>query len=83
MPEPTCHGWVRTEVGSLKIDWMHGHAAPDAVLELLARQCKRECVQERCPFGLKFTYMCRLHTCGNRKRIIVTMHQSTNHNALI
>ena len=36
VPEPTCHGWVRTDVGSLKIDWMHGHAAPDAVLELLA-----------------------------------------------
>ena len=34
------HGWVRTEVGSLKIDWMYGHAAPDAVLELLSCQCK-------------------------------------------
>ena len=70
VPEPTCHGWVRTEVGSLKIDWMHGHAAPDAVLELLACQCKRECLQERCPClvnGLKCTYMCRLQACGNRK----------------
>ena len=70
VPKPTCHGWVRTEVGSLKIDWMHGHAAPDAVLELLACQCKRECLQERCPClvnGLKCTYMCRLQTCGNRK----------------
>ena len=52
VPEPTCHGWVRTEVGSLKIDWMHGHAvighaAPNAVLELLVCQCKRDCLQER------------------------------------
>ena len=49
VPEPTCHGWVRTEVGSLKIDRMHGHAAPDAVLELLACQYKRECLPEQCP----------------------------------
>ena len=38
-----------TEVVSLKIDWMHGHAAPDAVLERLSWQCKRECLQEQCP----------------------------------
>ena len=32
VPEPTTHGWVRTEDGSLKIDWMQGHAAPDALV---------------------------------------------------
>ena len=36
-------------VGSMKIDWMYGHAAPDAVLELLPCQCKRECLEEQCP----------------------------------
>ena len=49
---------------------MHGHAAPDAVLELLSWQCKRECLQEQSPCldnGHKCTYMCRLQTCGNRK----------------
>ena len=63
VPEPNCHGWIRTEVGSLKIDWKYGHAAPDAVLELISCQCKRECRQEQCPCvdnGHKCTYMCRL-----------------------
>ena len=36
VPEPNCHGWIRTKVGSLKIDWMYAHAAPDAVLELIS-----------------------------------------------
>ena len=70
VPEPSCHGWVRTAAGSLNLDWMHGQAAPDTVLELLACQCKRECLQEQCPClnnGLKCTYMCRLQTCRNQK----------------
>ena len=49
VPEPNCHGWVRTKVVSLNIDRMHGQAAPDAVLELLACQCKRECLQRTVP----------------------------------
>ena len=36
-------------VGSLKIDWMYGHATPNAVLELLSCQWKIECLQEQCP----------------------------------
>ena len=57
-------------VGSLEINWMYGHAAPDAVLELLSCQCKRECLQEQCPCldnGHKCAIMCRLQTCENRK----------------
>ena len=49
---------------------MHGHAAPDAVLEGLSWQCKRECLQEQCPCldnDHKCTYMYRLQTCENRK----------------
>ena len=56
-------------VGSLKSDWMYGHCAPDAVLELLSCQCKRECLQEQWPCLTnchKCTYMCRLQTCENR-----------------
>ena len=34
-------------VGSMKIDWMYGHAAPDAVLDLLPCQCKTECLEEQ------------------------------------
>ena len=48
---------------------MQEHAAPEAVLERLSWQCKRECLQELCPCldnGHKCTYMCRLQTCGNR-----------------
>ena len=41
VPEPNCRGWFT--------DWMYGHSAPDAVLELLPCQCKRECLQEQCP----------------------------------
>ena len=49
---------------------MHGHAAPDAVLERLSWQCKREYLQEQCPCldnGHKCTYMCRVQTCGHLK----------------
>ena len=51
-------------VGSLKIDWMYGHAAPDAVLELLSCQCKRECLQEQCPC-LDNGHKCKTPECDS------------------
>ena len=56
--------------GSRDLYWIHGQVAPDAVLELLACQCKRKCVPDDCPCmvnGFKCTYMCRLQTCENQK----------------
>ena len=70
IPEPDGHGWIKRADGGLDLDWIHGQVAPDAVLELLACQCKRKCVQDDCPCmvnGFKCTYMCRLHTCENQK----------------
>jgi len=64
------YGWVLTDDGALKIDWIQGLIAPDAVLELLACHCKWKCVPEDCPClqnGLHCTYMCQLPTCENQK----------------
>ena len=70
IPEPDGHGWIKRADGGLDLDWIHGQVAPDAVLELLACQCKRKCVPDDCPCmvnGFKCTYMCRLQTCENQK----------------
>ena len=68
IPEPDGNGWTRAEDGSLEIDWLHRQPAPDAVLEFIACQCKRECKPGDCGCinnGFKCTYMCKLQTCGN------------------
>ena len=70
IPEPDGHGWIKRADGGLDLYWIHGQVAPDAVLELLACQCKRKCVPDDCPCmvnGFKCTYMCRLQTCENQK----------------
>ena len=70
IPEPDGHGWIKRADGGLDLDWIHGQVAPDAVLELLACQCKRKCVPHDCPCivnGFQCTYMCRLQTCENQK----------------
>ena len=70
IPEPDGHGWIKRADGGLDLDWIHGQVAPDAVLELLACQCKRKCVPDDCPCmvnGFKCIYMCRLQTCENQK----------------
>ena len=70
IPEPDGHGWIKIADGGLDLDWIHRQVAPDAVLELLACQCKRKCVPDDCPCmvnGFKCTYMCRLETCENQK----------------
>ena len=70
IPEPNGHGWSKRADGGLDLVLMHGQVAPDAVLELLACQCKRKCVPDDCPCienGLKCTHMCRLQTCENQK----------------
>ena len=43
-PNPNGYGW-KTSSGSneLKVDWMNGLPAPDAVLELLSCKCTRVC----------------------------------------
>ena len=40
VPPANGYGWVLTADGALKIDWIQGLIAPDAVLELLACHCK-------------------------------------------
>lgn len=70
VPPANGYGWVLTADGALKIDWIQGLIAPDAVLELLACHCKWKCVPEDCPClqnGLHCTYMCQLPTCENQK----------------
>ena len=70
VPDPEGHGWNRDESGILGIDWMEGMAAPDAVLEMMACQCKRVCKEGECVCldkGLKCTPMCNLQNCGNMR----------------
>ena len=48
---------------------MRVQPVPDAVLELLACTCPKECTTEECVClknGLKCTDMCKLKTCDNQ-----------------
>ena len=69
---PTGNGWTLETVDSndiLAIDWMHVQLAPDAVLELLACSCPKECIIESCAClinNLKCTDMCKLKTFANQ-----------------
>ena len=70
IPEPDGHGWIKRADGGLDLNWIRGQVAPDAVLELLACQCKRTCVPDDCPCMVNdfiCTYMCRLQICENQK----------------
>ena len=59
----------------LVVHWMDGHfgqPAPEAVLDLLACNCKRKCSLPKCVClsnGLKCTDMCRLPDCENQASI--------------
>ena len=53
----------------LAIDWGEGLPAPQAVMELLSCDCKKERVQDSCTCiqnGLKCTNLCKLTSCANR-----------------
>ena len=57
VPSPVGSGWCM-EGEDLAIDWAEGLPAPQAVMELLSCDCKKECVQESCTCiqnGLKCT----------------------------
>ena len=73
IPSPENHGWVNEDMdgkNKLKIHWMDGLPAPQAVLKLLVCKCTRYCKSHTCPCmqnGLKCTEMCKHKTksCGN------------------
>ena len=71
-PNPVGTGWTLETVDSndiLAIDWMDVQPAPDAVLELLACSCPKECTKEGCVClinGLRCTDMCKLKNCANQ-----------------
>ena len=71
-PNPAGNGWTLETVdsnGILAIDWMHVQPVPDAVLELLACSCPKECTIESCVClinNLKCTDMCKLKTFANQ-----------------
>ena len=57
---------------SMKMHWMHGQAAPEAVLERLVGQCKHKNAKGNAYKNSALVWtiqlkMCRLQTCGNRK----------------
>jgi len=57
----------------LVIDWMEGQPAPEAVLDLLACNCSRQCIAQKCVCvsnGLKCTDMCKLPNCENQGSVI-------------
>ena len=59
-------------VEQLVVHWMDGQPAPEAVLDLLACNCKRKCSLPKCAClsnGLKCTDMCRLPDCENQASI--------------
>ena len=67
IPSPEGHGWL-LEDDQLKIDWMKGPPAPDAVLEFLACKCTKVCRPPGCQCitnGIKCTPACKLQTCDN------------------
>ena len=74
-PDPVGNGWtVETadDKDSFAIDWMNIQPATDAVLELLACTCSKECTTESCVClrnGLKCTDKCQLQTCDNQPPI--------------
>jgi len=70
IPDPEGNGWVKDDSSSIAIDWMAGTPAPEAVLEMMACQCKRVCKKGECGCidnGLKCTPMCKLQTCENQR----------------
>ncbi len=75
VPSPVGRGWkVEMEEGAeqLVVDWMDGQPAPQAVLDLLACKCVRQCKLPKCVCmanGLKCTDMCSLSNCENRLSI--------------
>ena len=53
----------------LTIAWGEGLPAPQAVMELLSCDCKKECVQDSCiciQNYLKCTNLCKLTSCANQ-----------------
>ena len=65
-------GWMlEKEDGNelMRIDWMSGKPAPEAVIEFLHCDCKRICKKPDCSClenGIKCTNMCKLKTCENQ-----------------
>ena len=67
IPSPDDHGWA-IEDGLLVIKWMTGLPAPEAVLEIIACNCKKECTLPKCEClanGFKCTPACKLQSCDN------------------
>ena len=71
VPNPTGHGWkIESQDGQdvLAVDWMNGKPAPQALIDLLACTCRRECKMPQCDCmrnALKCTDMCTLTECSN------------------
>ena len=72
VPSPVQHGWeIRKEGGLdiLDVNWMTIPPAPDAILELLACKCPKECKLLDCicmQNRLKCTDMCKAKACCNQ-----------------
>ena len=72
VPSPVSRGWKMEKQGSdeyLVVDWMDGQPAPQAIIDLLACNCKKKCELPKCECmasGLKCTDMCTLQNCENQ-----------------
>ena len=68
LPSPVNHGW-EIEDGELVMDWMDGSPAPEAVVALLACNCRRKCTLPTCTClsnSMKCTQLCKLQRCSNQ-----------------
>ena len=64
IPSPVGHVW-RVDDGQLVIDWGDTSPAPEAVMELIACNCPKQCLKESCSClqnGMRCTYLCKLQT---------------------
>ena len=67
IPNPDGNGWQVND-GVIKVKWMSGAPAPDAILDFLSCNCKNACKSTKCSCmmnSLRCTPMCRLQTCTN------------------
>ena len=68
IPSLVGHGWKKD--GDFGIDWGGCPTCPETVMELIASNCQRECLQESCTClqnNMKCTYLCKLQTCSNQQ----------------
>ena len=72
LPSPNGHGWVYSQDGVLKIDWMDQQPAPIELLELVSCSCTTGCSNGRCSCykaSLSCTDACLCTNCENNTAV--------------